>query len=84
MRFLRNLVIAIVLSHSLAGCGAINGWLAQSMGDHWPTWAGGLPLNTPPRPGDPNYAEFEQKIGASSDPAASKRPDAKQPDSRGQ
>jgi hypothetical protein len=26
--------------------------------DHWPTWAGGLPNDVPPRPGAPGYDEF--------------------------
>jgi hypothetical protein len=26
--------------------------------DHWPTWAGGLPSDVPPRPGAPGYEEF--------------------------
>ena len=26
--------------------------------DHWPTWAGGMPNDVPPRPGAPGYDEF--------------------------
>jgi hypothetical protein len=36
---------------NLAGCG---GFVA----DHWPHWAGGLPVDAPPRPGAPGYEEF--------------------------
>jgi hypothetical protein len=26
--------------------------------DHWPTWAGGMPNDIPPRPGAPGYDDF--------------------------
>jgi len=29
-----------------------------------PHWAGGLPENAPPRPGTPEYLEFQQKLEA--------------------
>jgi hypothetical protein len=35
----------------LASCGSF-------VADHWPHWAGGLPVDAPPRPGTPGYADF--------------------------
>jgi hypothetical protein len=43
---------------SLGGCGTINGYLANGMGDYVPHWAGGLPPDVPPRPGTAKYEEF--------------------------
>ena len=45
---------------SLGGCGSLNTILSTSMADLVPHWAGGLPPDAPPRPGDPRYDEFER------------------------
>jgi len=39
---------------TLGGCSSFSSYVS----DHWPTWAGGLPSDIPPRPGEPGYAEF--------------------------
>ena len=39
---------------ALGGCSSFSGYVS----DHWPTWAGGMPSDVPPRPGAPGYAEF--------------------------
>jgi hypothetical protein len=31
---------------------------AATVSDNWPTWAGGMPKDVPPRPGAPGYDEF--------------------------
>jgi hypothetical protein len=31
---------------------------ANTVSDYWPTWAGGMPRDVPPRPGAPGYDEF--------------------------
>jgi hypothetical protein len=31
---------------------------SAAVSDHWPTWAGGMPNDVPPRPGAPGYDEF--------------------------
>jgi hypothetical protein len=31
---------------------------SDSVADHWPHWAGGMPADVPPRPGAPGYDEF--------------------------
>jgi len=31
---------------------------ANTVSDYWPTWAGGMPKDVPPRPGAPGYEEF--------------------------
>jgi hypothetical protein len=49
--------LALVAS-SMAGCGTINGYLANGMGEYIPHWAGGLPPDTPPRPGTAKYDEY--------------------------
>jgi hypothetical protein len=51
---------------ALGGCSSFSGYVS----DHWPTWAGGMPSDVPPRPGAPGYAEFISHQGAN-DPAAS-------------
>jgi hypothetical protein len=45
-------VLALCLA--LGGCTSFAGAVA----DHWPTWAGGMPNDVPPRPGAPGYEEF--------------------------
>jgi hypothetical protein len=42
----------------LGGCGTVNGYLANGMGEYIPHWAGGLPPDAPPRPGTAKYEEF--------------------------
>jgi hypothetical protein len=52
-------VIALTLmAGSLGGCGSISSFVAGSMGDYIPAWAGGLPPDAPPRPGTPKYEEW--------------------------
>jgi hypothetical protein len=51
---------------TLGGCSSFSAYVS----DHWPTWAGGMPADVPPRPGAPGYAEFISHQGAN-DPAAS-------------
>jgi hypothetical protein len=46
----------------LSGCGAINSSLSATVADSIPHWAGGLPLDVPPRPSDPKYAEYLTKL----------------------
>jgi hypothetical protein len=38
----------------LGACTSFSGYVADS----WPTWAGGMPKDVPPRPGAPGYEEF--------------------------
>jgi hypothetical protein len=44
----------ILLALALASCSSFSGYVS----DHWPTWAGGMPKDVPPRPGQPGYDEF--------------------------
>ena len=52
----RVLVSAVLLTASLAlgSCSSVSGFVSDS----WPTWAGGMPKDVPPRPGAPGYEEF--------------------------
>jgi hypothetical protein len=59
--------ILLGLGLGLAGCG---GYVA----DHWPHWAGGLPVDAPPRPGAPGYADFVAHGQANQDAANSTAP----------
>jgi hypothetical protein len=52
MRLVALFGIAILL----ASCAAHG-----NIGDYIPHWAGGLPEETPPRPGTPEYDAFRQK-----------------------
>lgn len=60
----------------LSGCGAVNSYMASSVADVMPEWAGGLPKDAPPRPTDPRYSDYlkeqDQKLGIKpgEDPAA--------------
>lgn len=58
-----------MLAGSLGGCGSVSSFIAGSMGDYIPVWAGGLPANAPPRPGTAKYDEWikqhEQPVAAS-------------------
>lgn len=51
-------VIAGLIALSLSGCGAINSFMASTLADVVPEWAGGLPKGAPPRPGDPRDEQF--------------------------
>ena len=50
-----TLLAAALVTSGLSGCGTINEKIASGAGDYVPAWAGGLPANTPPRPGTPEY-----------------------------
>lgn len=47
-----------VVAPLVAGCSSISGFMADAM----PHWAGGLPVNAPPRPTDPRYEEYERAL----------------------
>ena len=50
--FLLTTVLGVCLG--LSACAP----LAGAVSDAWPTWAGGMPKDVPPRPGAPGYEEF--------------------------
>lgn len=54
----------------LAGCGSVG----PTIGDALPQWAGGLPKDTPPRPGTPEYEEYQRRIMAPKAQAPSQEP----------
>ena len=67
----RRLALLGLLGVSLAlgGCSSFAGFVA----DTWPTWAGGMPKDVPPRPGAPGYEEFiahQQRLDAAAGGAA--------------
>jgi hypothetical protein len=58
---------------ALGGCSSFAGVVS----DTWPTWAGGMPKDVPPRPGAPGYEEFiahqrrqDAAAGSVADPGA--------------
>ncbi len=63
-RLARAALVCVCLT--FGGCSSFSSYVS----DHWPTWAGGLPSDVPPRPGEPGYAEFISHQGAK-DPAKS-------------
>lgn len=63
-------IVIALLSGSLGGCGSISSFLAGSMGDYIPAWAGGLPADAPPRPGSARYDEWMKQHGRPPEPAA--------------
>lgn len=52
------LTAVTALAASLGGCGSISSFVAGSMGDLIPAWAGGLPADAPPRPGTEKYDDW--------------------------
>jgi len=44
----------VLVCLALGSCASFSGVVS----DNWPTWAGGMPKDVPPRPGAPGYAEF--------------------------
>ncbi len=48
------LTIALGVCLGLSACTPFAGVVS----DAWPTWAGGMPKDVPPRPGAPGYEEF--------------------------
>jgi hypothetical protein len=63
---LKSTAFAVVLAPILRAallvfCSALLGSCTPFAGyvsDHWPTWAGGMPKDVPPRPGAPGYDDF--------------------------
>ena len=53
-----RLVCCCLIVSVLSGCGSINTFLANSMADRIPAWAGGLPKDAPPRSSDLLYEKF--------------------------
>ena len=71
----RRLALTALLGICLAlgGCSSFAGFVS----DTWPTWAGGMPKDVPPRPGAPGYEEFiahqrrqDTAAGGAADPGA--------------
>ncbi len=51
--------IVLCLGSALGSCGgASENGFSSFVADNWPRWAGGMPPDVPPRPGEPGYAEF--------------------------
>jgi hypothetical protein len=46
--------IVLLTGLALGSCASVS----ATVSDHWPTWAGGMPKDVPPRPGSPGYDEF--------------------------
>ena len=57
-RHLAIVLAAALLPFGLGGCGTINERLSAGVSDAIPQWAGGVPADTPPRPGTAKYDEF--------------------------
>jgi hypothetical protein len=59
--------LVLFISLALGSCTSFS----SAVSDHWPTWAGGMPNDVPPRPGAPGYDEFRaRQQGAAAVPAA--------------
>jgi hypothetical protein len=67
-----SIALIIAAANLLSACGAINSSLSETVTDSIPHWAGGLPPGVPPRPDDPKYAEYLEKLQAKAVVAAPK------------
>ena len=79
MHCLGRIAFIVAAGSLVSGCGALNTGLSTMLADNWPTWAGGLPKDTPPRPGDPRYAEYEREQQAKAVIAAQPATEAARP-----
>jgi hypothetical protein len=68
-----RLFILLIIAALLGSC--------SSAGDYIPHWAGGLPKDTPPRPGTPEYDAYRQKQDAEAARDKSNDPPKAKPDS---
>jgi len=68
-----RLFILLIVAALLGSC--------SSAGDYIPHWAGGLPKDTPPRPGTPEYDAYRQRQDAEAARDKSKDPPTAKPDS---
>jgi hypothetical protein len=57
-----SIAVIFVAAVGLGGCGTMNTWLSDTLGDKVPQWAGGLPPDAPPREGDPRYAAYIEQV----------------------
>jgi hypothetical protein len=66
----RGPVLLVLSSLCLGSCASVS----ATVSDHWPTWAGGMPNDVPPRPGAPGYEEFlahqQRQDAAAASPSA--------------
>jgi len=53
-----SFVVGIGATLGACGGGVSESGFSAYVADHWPHWAGGMPADVPPRPGQPGYAEF--------------------------
>ena len=57
-RHIATIIALSLAGGALSGCGTINEKLAGGVSDAIPAWAGGLPVDAPPRQGTAKYDEF--------------------------
>lgn len=79
MSFRRLAVLLVCCSPLLASCGTTNeSGFSAFVADHWPHWAGGMPEDVPPRPGEPGYNHFiaHGETSAPTQPSAAAAPAA--------
>jgi hypothetical protein len=56
--------LACLLAATLCGCASTRSVVSAKMADIIPEWAGGLPADAPPRPGEPGYEKYMQDLNA--------------------
>jgi hypothetical protein len=67
-----RLIALVIAAIALASC--------STAADYIPTWIGGLPKDTPPRPGTPEYDAYRQKMEVEAARDKSKDPPAPKTD----
>lgn len=56
-----GVLLALLTCILLASCSTSVQKLSETVVDSIPHWMGGLPENAPPRPGTPEYADYQRK-----------------------
>jgi hypothetical protein len=54
----------VCLLAMLGGCASTRSFVSAKVADIIPEWAGGVPADAPPRPGEPGYEKFERDLNA--------------------
>jgi hypothetical protein len=61
---MRGFWLICLLAATLSGCSSTRSFVSSTVADVLPEWAGGLPADAPPRPGEAGYDKFMHDLNA--------------------